>query len=196
MAPVSLRARWMLLSTFARSNVASSGGHGPACRPYEHVLQILMHERGKREESWTVYRDRENKRGEGKVLFKRWNAKTDRKKLQELDGKSLPEGWHNDTSVVWCEYAVSSHWVENLYQELSAISVPPVAGSFRDSLGGVKQVITIWRGEQECKFSWRQRPPPEWKPLADFILALRKTFQQRIASLPLDKGPAWPLVRD
>jgi len=185
MNPTTLSGRWLILSSFARLAVRSSGGLGPGCAPYEHVLQLLITPRKGDHESWTVYRNRKDARKSGKVLFKKWDTKIDWEKLQKVEGKPLPKDWHKDTSVVGKQLPVSSRWIKDLVCAVAMLSIPPIAGSIRPYSRGDEYKLSFWCSRQESVFSWQQKPPAEWQPLATFFSSSRKLFQNHLNEEPL-----------
>jgi hypothetical protein len=183
--PTTLRGRWLILSSFARLRVRGSGGHGPACRPFEHVLQLQITPWNGDEESWTVFRNREDARKAGKVLYKHWNTKTDWDKLQKLEGKPLPKNWREDPSVSGKQLPVSSRWIRDLESTLARISIPPIAGPILPFSRKIVYKLSFWRSRQESVFSWEEKAPTEWQALENFFSSSRKLFQNHLEAEPL-----------
>jgi len=192
MNPTTLRGRWLILSSFARLSVRSSGGHGPACRPFEHVLQLQITPWNGDEASWTVFRNREDSRKAGRLLYKHWDTKTDWEKLQQLEGKPLPKNWHDDTSVSGKQLPVSSRWIKDLENALATIQIPPIAGPILPFSKKIVHKLSFWRGRQESVFLWEQETPKEWQALANFFSSSRERFHNHLAKealVPIEELP-------
>ena len=178
LTPTTLRGRWLILSSFARIDVSASGGWGPACKPYQHVLQIRIECLRDDNESWTIYRNDEDGRKDGKIVFKKWDIKAAWENFRKWEGKPLPENWQKNTFVAEREFPVSSRWLKDLDRALSKLSVPPIAGPVRPFSSEAEHTLCLWRSWQKSEFSWQQNPPKEWKPIVNFHSSMVKNLRK------------------
>jgi hypothetical protein len=192
MNPTTLRGRWLIFSSFARMHVRASGGYGPACKPFQHVLQLLI-ESPADHESWTVYRDDINPDRDGKIVCKKWIMQPDWEKVQKLDGKPLPKDWHLDYSVVETSFPVSSRWLRALDRAVDSLSIPPMTGPILPFSVGVDYQLSLWRSRRKSEFSWVDEAPKGWKPISDFFAVLLENFRKHaqggLSAKPT--GPEW-----
>jgi hypothetical protein len=158
--------------------VSANGGWGPACRPYQHVLQLRIECLRDDNESWTIYRNDEDGRKDGKIVFKKWNIKAAWENLQKFEGKQLPENWQENTFVTEREFPVSSRWLKDLDRALSMLSIPPIAGPIQPFSPETEHKLCLWRSWQESEFSWQQNPPAEWTPIVTFFSSMIRNLRK------------------
>ena len=158
---------WRLLAIFAGMRVWVSGG--PIHAPHVRMLQLLVSEDGDRTESWTIYRHETSERKNGKLVHKRWDVVTDRKKFLAMQGKPRPKDWYQNNSIVEKQFVLPAKWVRNLDSFLATVSTPLIAGQPTALYRRKRSKLNLWRGDQESLFEWDAPVPAAWEPLDRFF---------------------------
>ena len=181
--PIEKRRDWWIFAGHAQMHVWVNGG--PIHAPHERVLQLLIQPWNGDDESWCVYRHKSGARKSGKIVFKKWDCETDKKRFRALGKKPMPKRWLDTTTVAEKQYAVSGQWVRALELKIETISIPPIAGPVKPLLRATEYKLALWRCRQEANFSWNPTPPVAWRPIAKLFSSLLRAFR-RFAAHPCE----------
>jgi hypothetical protein len=160
----------------ARMQVSASGG--PIHAPHERVLQLMIEPWEGDYESWTVYRHKTDRSESGKLVFKKWDYKAERKRFQTLKLKTRQEAWKTETGVSERQFPLPARWVSNLERMVETLSVPPVAGPVKPLTRDTEYLLSFWRSRQRSEFRWHGSSPAGWRPLERLFKSLLRTFRE------------------
>ncbi len=164
-------------------HVSVSGG--PIHGPHKEVLQLSIGPWKGDAESWTVYRHEAGAHKDGKIVFKKWNREADRRRFRALGDKEAPQEWSRTTNVVERQIPLAGRWVSALERKIGALSIPPIAGPVRPLSRSTSFRFRLWRSRQKSEFCWHPTPPKAWRPLANLLDSLLRSFRQHADGKPL-----------
>lgn len=166
---------WVKYAGRARMDVWNSGG--PINAPHERVLQLLICPFEDTNESWTVYRHETDPAKDGKIVFKRWDCEADKPRFKKLV-RTVSDVWDIEPAVVQKQFPVPARWVTDLDDVVGGLSIPPICGAIKGPHFEKRHQLNFWRGNQESRFEWYEKPPPAWRPLQQLFAQLLRSFRR------------------
>ena len=179
--------RWVEFSSRARMHVWNSGG--PIHAPHKTVLQLLIEPWAGDYESWTVYRHETETRKDGKLVFKQWDYKAQKKRFRTLNLKTWRDVWNVETEVTERQFPLPARWVKELEDMIGRLSVPPITGSVKPLSRDTEYRLSFWRSRQRSEFRWHGSAPVNWTPLSWLFASLLRVFRQH------GRGKALPSLK-